>query len=294
MEDWVDVFLEHLQVERALSRNTLLAYGRDLTQFVDHLREEGIESAEDLRRSVISSFLVRLGRSGRSARSAARTLSAVRGFCRFLLAEHVLKDDPCSLVDAPSLGRRLPKTLTVEEVMRLIEAPGQATRKGRRDRAMLHVMYAAGLRASELVGLTMADIDLRRGVVSAVGKGEKRRLVPLGEHAVHALQQYLHDRGDHRYAASSNILFLSPSGKALSRQTLFKRVRFHARGAGIEQSVSPHKLRHCFATHLLQGGADLRSVQAMLGHVDISTTEIYTHVVLEHMHRAYQQAHPRA
>jgi integrase/recombinase XerD len=294
VEHWVDAYLEHLQVERALSDNTLLAYGGDLTEFLEHAREAGVQQAEQLTRGLVSGFLVRLGNLGKSARSAARSLSAVRGLCRFLIAERVLADDPCSLIDAPRHGRRLPKTLTVEQVTRLLEAPGQSTARGRRDAAMLHLMYAAGLRVSELVGLTVADVDLRRGVVSAFGKGGKRRLIPVGEHALEALQTYLDDRAKHRHAGHSKVFFLSPRGSALTRQAFFKRIRIHARSAGIQQSVSPHKLRHCFATHLLQGGADLRSVQVMLGHADISATEIYTHVVAEHMHRAYHRAHPRA
>jgi integrase/recombinase XerD len=188
----------------------------------------------------------------------------------------------------------LPTTLTEEEVRRLIDMPGDAKPRARRDGAMMHVMYAAGLRVSELASLELGDVDARRGVVSALGKGGKRRLVPIGEHALAAVGSYLQDRANHPYAAASSVLFLSPQGKALTRQAIFKIIRRYARVAGIRRSVSPHDLRHSFATHLLQGGADLRSVQAMLGHVDVSTTEIYTHVVAEFLREVYARAHPRA
>lgn len=294
MDRWVDAYLDHLRVERGLAQRTVGAYASDLARLLAHAESEGISEPRQLGPRVVSSFLVELGRAGVSARSAARLLSAVRGWCRFLVKENVLASDPCALVERPRLGRRLPQTLTVEEVVRLLEAPGRTSARNRRDRAMLHVMYAAGLRVSELVGLQLGDVDKRRGVVSAFGKGNKRRLVPLGEPALEALDEYLADRERHRWASRSAVLFLSPRGRALTRQAFFKRVRLHARSVGITKVVSPHKLRHSFATHLLEGGADLRSVQAMLGHADISTTEVYTHVVGDHARRAYRRAHPRA
>ena len=290
----MDAYLDHLRVERALAPRTVRAYAHDLARLLDHAESQGARRIEQLTPGLVASFLVRLGREGISARSAARYLSSVRGFAKFLVLERVLGDDPSAIVDAPQTGRRLPQVLSPDEVMQLLEAPRRDTRLGRRDRAMLHVMYAAGLRVSELVGLELGDVDLRRGVVSALGKGGKRRLVPLGEPALGALEDYLGDRAAHRCAASSSVLFLSPRGRALSRHAFWKRVAAYARAVGIRKPVSPHKLRHSFATHLLQGGADLRSVQAMLGHADISTTEIYTHVVGDHLARAYARAHPRA
>lgn len=294
MDRWVDGYLDHLRVERGLAPATIANYARDLARFVDHAQQQGISDPDRIGPSLVSSHLVGLGRAGMSARSSVRHLSSVRGFCRFLVRERVLETDPCALVDRPRVGRRLPDALTFEEVLRLLEAPPQHIRRGRRDRAMLHVMYAAGLRVSELVNLKLGDVDRRRGVVSAFGKGNKRRLVPLGEVALDALQTYLGDRQHHRHAAHSAILFLSPRGGALTRQAFFKAVSGYARGAGIRKRVSPHKLRHSFATHLLERGADLRSVQAMLGHSDISTTEVYTHVVGEHLRRTYDRSHPRA
>lgn len=294
LELFIDVYLDHLRVERGLADQTVSAYATDLARFAAHFEACGLSEVRELSTSVVSAYLIRLGKEGIGARSAARHLSSVRGLCRFLVRERELEADPSSLIDRPRLGRRLPDTLTFEEVVRLLEAPGIADPRGRRDRAMLHVMYAAGLRVSELVGLELGDVDRRRGVVRAFGKGNKRRLVPIGDVAVEALELYLLDRAFHPHAARSSVLFLSPRGRRLTRQAFFKRVKVHARAVGIDKNVSPHKLRHSFATHLLRGGADLRSVQAMLGHADISTTEIYTHVASDHVRRAYDKAHPRA
>ncbi len=294
MDRWVDAYLDTLRVERGLAASTVAAYGRDLSRFVGHAEAVGLTGAEQLSASLVSSFLVMLGREGLGARSAARYLSSVRGFCRFLVKERVIEADPCALVDRPRLGRRLPKLLRFEQVLALLDAPARDTARGRRDRAMLHLMYAAGLRVSELCRLKLGDVDDKRGVVSAFGKGDKRRLVPVGEVALAELSVYLIDRAQHPAATRSSILFLSPRGRALTRQAFFKNIRRYALAAGIVEPVSPHLLRHSFATHLLERGADLRSVQVMLGHADISTTEIYTHVASDHVRRAYDRAHPRA
>jgi integrase/recombinase XerD len=294
VERWVDAYIDHLRAERGLAARTVEAYAKDLVRFVAHAEEEGVTDPAALSPAIVAGFLVRLGHAGLGARSAARFLSSVRGFCRFLVRERALASDPCALVDRPRLGRRLPGVLSFEEILRLLAAPDGVTSRGRRDRAMLQVMYAAGLRVSELCGLRLADVDLRRGVLSAFGKGNKRRLVPIGEVALASLEAYLGDRSVHPHASRSPILFLSPRGRALTRQAFFNRVKIHALSAGIDKPISPHKLRHSFATHLLERGADLRSVQAMLGHADISTTEIYTHVVRDHLRRTYDRAHPRA
>lgn len=290
----VDGYLDHVRIERGLADNSVQAYARDLAKFAEHLETAGILCATEITTSAVSSFLVRLGRDGIGPRSAARHLSSVRGFCRYLIHERMLTQDPCELIDRPKLGRRLPQVLTVEEVLRLLDAPDAGHPRGRRDRAMLQVLYAAGLRVSELCKLTLADVDRRRGVVAAFGKGSKRRLVPIGDVTIAAIEVYLVDRAQHPRAATSRVLFLAPSGKALTRQAFWKRVLLYARVAGIRKPTSPHKLRHSFATHLLEHGADLRSVQTMLGHADISTTEIYTHVVTDHVRRQYRRAHPRA
>lgn len=291
---WVDAFLDHLRVERALSPKTVEAYALDLAKLCAHAEGEGRRSPSDLDATVVSMFLVKLGKSGLQARSAARHLSAVRSFVKFLLRERAIEADPCALIDRPKIGRRLPKVLSQGEIERLLDVPDAASFRGLRDRAMLHVMYAAGLRVSEVVGLKLGDIDTRKGVVFALGKGGKRRLVPLGEPALDALDAYLEERGKHPRAQATAALFLSPRGGALTRQGVWKLLGAYARAVGITKPASPHKLRHSFATHLLEGGADLRSVQALLGHANIATTEIYTHVADDHVRAAYKRAHPRA
>jgi integrase/recombinase XerD len=304
LDGLVDVYLNHLRVERALAQNTVLAYARDLHKFVVFAEAQGARSAKDLDLGLLSGWLAALAKQGLSARSAARHLSATRGWVRFLIAEGALDNDPTSLAARPRLGRRLPRALSEHDMLRLIEAPNPHSLRGLRDRAMLSVAYAAGLRVSELVGLKLGDVDVQRGVVAAYGKGGKRRLVPLGDIALEYLDAYLAARRaaepsgalrlkDAR-ARQSNALFLSPSGRMLTRQAFWKIVRRYARAAGVRGNVHPHQLRHSFATHLLTGGADLRSVQTMLGHADVSTTEIYTHVSRDHVKNAHRASHPRA
>jgi integrase/recombinase XerD len=293
---WVDAYLTHLRVERALAPNTVEAYAHDLARLCEHAEQElgRVPDAAALDERVVSTFLVRLGSEGIGARSAARHLSAVRGLAKFLVRERALAADPCALVERPRVGRKLPKVLTVGDIGTLLTAPDEASLRGLRDRAMLHVMYAAGLRVSELVGLKLGDLDLRKGVVMPVGKGQKRRLVPLGEPALDALDAYLKRRAELPGAAKSAVVFLSPRGGALTRQAAWKMITRYARSVGISKPSSPHKLRHSFATHLLEGGADLRSVQTLLGHASATTTEVYTHLADEHVRAAYRRAHPRA
>jgi integrase/recombinase XerD len=288
-----DAYLDHLRVERALSPATVSAYGVDLAKLVRHAEERGVLDASALDRATIASFMASLGADGLSARSIARHLSAVRGLARFLLRERWLVDDPTTLVERPKLGRRLPHVLSVDEVRALIDAPDPSSFRGARDRAMLYLLYAAGLRVSELVNLKTFDVDRARGIVSALGKGQKRRLVPVGEAALLVLDDYLATRAAHP-GAGSDVLFFARKNKPLTRQAFFEIITRYARAVGIRKPSSPHKLRHSFATHLLSGGADLRAVQAMLGHTDIATTEIYTHVATDHVRRAHQASHPRA
>jgi len=279
----------------------LEAYGRDLNKLSTFAEEAGIAMAEAIDLGTVSGWLSKLSRDGLSARSAARHLSAVRGLMKFSLREGALSADPTELSARPKFGRRLPRTLSEAEVLRLLEAPDTTTLRGLRDRAMLSVAYAAGLRVSELVGLTPGDVDLKRGIVSAFGKGGKRRLVPLGQITLDHLQAYLRvrDQTTRESAATARkpgapVLFPSPRGGALTRQGFWKIVAAYARGIGLRGRVYPHKLRHSFATHLLTGGADLRSVQTMLGHASITTTEIYTHVSGDHVRNAHRRSHPRA
>lgn len=293
----IDDYLDHLSVERALSKHTLDNYARDLQKLLQFCSERGISRSSQLDLGIVSGWLSQLAERGLSPRSAARHLSALRGLVRHLVREGRLDADPTDLAKNPRFGRRLPRAPSEAEIMRLLEAPDVSKPRGVRDRAMLSLAYAAGLRVSELIGLELGDVDLERGVLAAFGKGGKRRLVPLGQVALDHLSEYLALRGSRpsrKSTAPSKALFLSPRGGPLTRQAFWKIVKRYAAVAGVEPSVHPHQLRHSFATHLLSGGADLRSLQALLGHADVSTTEIYTHVSLDHVRKAYRRAHPRA
>lgn len=306
----IDAYLDHLRVERGLAPNTVSSYAVDLGKLAAFAEQAGAADTGKIDPVLLTRFFVALDRQGLGARSAARHLSAVRGFCRFLLSERQIAADPMALVATPRLGRRLPHVLTFEEITRLLSAPRADHPRGIRDRTMLTLMYAAGLRVSELCALRVGDVDRQTGFVSVLGKGGKRRLVPIGDVALAALDKYLAEvrplgprapRGPKAARspagpamAPSGPLFLSSWGGPLTRQAFWKIVLRYARQAGITKTISPHKLRHSFATHLLEGGADLRSVQAMLGHANIATTEIYTHLSPEHVWRAHRKAHPRA
>jgi integrase/recombinase XerD len=289
----VDAYLDHLRVERALAPNSISSYAADLAKLATFAEERGVTSTEAVDPVVITRFLVALDRSGLGARSATRHLSAVRGFCRFLTRERWIDADPTTEIATPRLGRRLPAVLTFDEVVRLLEAPDLAKPRGRRDRAMLSLMYAAGLRVSELCALKTSDLDQRRGFVNVLGKGGKRRLVPVGEVALADVDGYLKGARPGRAGRAHPALFLSSWGRPLTRQGFWKLVVRYARKVGITKPISPHKLRHSFATHLLERGADLRSVQALLGHANIATTEIYTHLTPDHVRRAHRKSHPR-
>jgi integrase/recombinase XerD len=291
----VDAYLTHLRVERALSPHSVAAYGRDLGKLVAFVDELGLTDPREIDLGVISAWQSALSKQGLGPRSAARHLSAARGLMKFLVREGETADDPTRLAARPRIGRRLPRPLTADDMLQLLEAPDPNTLRGLRDRAMLSVAYAAGLRVSELVGLTLGDVDLRRGIVSALGKGQKRRLVPLGEVALDHLAAYLVARRDsEKQEPPSSVVFRSPRGGKLTRQGFWKIVRAYALAAGLRGGAHPHQLRHSFATHLLGGGADLRSVQTLLGHANIATTEIYTHVSRDHVRAAHRRSHPRA
>jgi integrase/recombinase XerD len=295
LHGWIDAYLDHLRVERALARNTLEAYARDLNALAAHAGADTELTGITL--ETIATLMVNNVRRGFGVRSSARQLSALRGFFRFLVRERAITNDPTALVDRPKLVRKLPRVLSFEEVERLLAAPDATTDRGRTHRAMLYVMYATGLRVTELCSLRVADLDLERGLVAARGKGNKCRLVPIGEVALDHVASYLRDvRPRHASAAHvpETALFVSPRGGHFTREAFWRMVRRYAVAQGIVPLPSPHKLRHSFATHLLRGGADLRSVQAMLGHADLGTTEIYTHVAADHVRAAYKKSHPRA
>jgi integrase/recombinase XerD len=288
----VDAYLDHLKVERGLAKATVEAYAQDLSRFAAFLDEQAV-LLEDVDAGTISAFLVALSRSGLEARSQARYLSSLKGLFGHLVSEKHLRRDPTEIVDAPRLGRRLPTVLSRDEVARLLAAPDTSTERGVRDAAMLATMYAAGLRVSELCHLALGDVNLEGGFLAAFGKGGKRRIVPMGEVAVDLVRRYLAEvRGKHARPGAKAV-FVTTRGGAMTRQGFFKLIRKYAVAAGITKTVSPHKLRHSFATHLLLGGADLRAVQTMLGHADISTTQVYTHVTGEHLHRMHERYHPR-
>jgi integrase/recombinase XerD len=289
---WIDAYLDHLRVERALGPRTLEAYSGDLARFVTLLESAG-SSVQSADTRAMHAVLVKLGAGGLSARSQARFLSSLRGFYRYLVQERLLEKSPLDLVDAPRLSRKLPSLLTQPEIMRLLEAPDPKEPRGIRDTAMLLTMYSAGLRVSEVVDLQLGDVDLRAGFVAAFGKGRKRRLVPIGEPAREAITAYLGQVRGHWAKPNESRLFVTQRGRGMTRQAFWKALKRHGRVAGIAKNLTPHMLRHSFATHLLQGGADLRVVQTLLGHTDIGTTQIYTHVTADHLRDMHRRYHPR-
>ncbi len=291
----LDLFLVHVRVEKGLAANSVEAYARDLRRYLDDLAEQGVTDWRRVRREHLLAHLDHLMRRGLSARSQARALSAIRSLHRLLLAEHIAEVDPTEEVDGPRAGMKLPQLLSRDEVERLLAAPRARTAAGARDRAMLELLYATGLRVSELVGLSVNDVHLETRMLLARGKGSKERIVPIGAPAVAALRDYLAAaRARLLRGRVSKDLFVTPRGSRMTRQGFWKLLGRYARAAGIARRISPHKLRHSFATHLLAGGADLRSVQAMLGHADVATTQIYTHVERSHVQRVYEKHHPRA
>ncbi len=295
LDGWIDSYLDHLRVERALAKNTLEAYARDLGEIAVHVDDAQAADVRGIDAAVVLGFVVTASRRGKSARSSARQLSALRGFFRFLVRERAIETDPTELVDRPKLARKLPRVLSYEDVDKILAAPPLDTARGVRDSAMIHLMYASGLRVSELCSLKLGDLDRKVGTVAPLGKGSKRRMVPVGQIALDRIDVYLDAVRPHAKGATVDPhLFLAPRGKRFTRQGLWKLLKAYARGAGILTPISPHKLRHSFATHLLRGGADLRAVQAMLGHADLGTTEIYTRVAQDHLRTAYDKAHPRA
>jgi integrase/recombinase XerD len=295
-------YLEHLTVERGLADNTLAAYGRDLDRYVAFLTARNVDDLDDVDPKTIRAFIASVSASTHGsdgepyhATSVSRMLSTVRTFHRFALREGLVTDDPTAGVVRPRLPRALPHPLTVEEVTAIVEAPGDATPVATRDRAILELLYGAGLRISELVGLDVDDVDLEDAAVRVLGKGSKERLVPIGRMARDAVAAYL-TRGRPALATTRSraALFLNARGGRLTRQSCSRLLDAHRTRAGIARAVTPHDLRHSFATHLLEGGADVRVVQELLGHASVATTQVYTLVTTEHLRATYYTAHPRA
>ncbi len=290
----VELWLEALAVERGLSPRTIAAYRADLSRLGEWLEKRHHKELPDTTAGELAEHLRSLHRDGLSPRSIARRLSAVRGFFAFRIEEGNRADDPTAHLEAPKRIQRLPKVLTEDEVGRLLAAPDPERPNGLRDKAMLELLYATGLRVSELVGLRLAQLRLDGGFLVAFGKGSKERIVPVGEAAERSVRRYLAEVRPVLVRGRTDVVFVTRRGGGMTRQGFWKLLKGYGRAAGIDRPLSPHVLRHSFATHLLEHGADLRVVQAMLGHADISTTEIYTHVHRERLRQVYDRFHPRA
>ena len=289
----VDAYLDHLRVERRLAGHTIESYARDLAALAGYAEREGL-AIECFSRQDLEAFVRALMASGLSPRSTARAVACVRGLYRYLVLDRRLEASPADDLRAPRAWPALPRSLSMEEVDRLIAQPDVSTPRGLRDRAMIEVLYATGLRVSELVGLRPPDLNLEGGYLTCTGKGDKQRLVPLGDQAVDWVQRYTRDgRPALLGSQSSPRLFVNARGGALSRVGFWKILKAHGTAANLPRDLSPHVLRHSFATHLLDRGADLRAIQMMLGHADLSTTQIYTHVLDARMRTVYEKFHPR-
>jgi len=287
-----DQFIHHLRIEKGLAKNTIESYSRDLTRYFGFLEKAKLNPLKASQINIME-YVSSLAGS-LSIRSIARNMSSLKAFYRFLVADEKIETNPARLMSNPKLPRRLPGVLSGEEVARLLAAPDASTSRGLRNQAMLELLYASGLRVSELVGLRIGNIDLEAGWVRTIGKGSKERMVPMGSIAQQSLKEYLtHSRPNLLKKRGSSHLFVTSRAKPMSRQAFWKIVKRYSRQVGIKKEISPHSLRHSFATHLLEHGADLRSVQLMLGHSDISTTQIYTHVTRERLKQIHEKYHPR-
>jgi integrase/recombinase XerD len=300
IEQAIEQYLHHLEDERNLSANTVSAYSTDLGQFAQHCRDEDIEHVDHIGSSDIDDFMGALLERGLKSRTASRKLSTVRGFFEYLDEQGVIDSDPTESVEAPRYGRRVPSVLSLDEVESLLDAPDRSTLEGHRDWVMLEVLYATGLRVTELVELKLSDVDMNGGYITVSDEEkDEQRIVPLGDAAIDALQEYIENTRPallekHGGAGASPYLFVTRRGGPITRQGFWKNIKRYGEIADIDKSISPHKVRHSFATHLLERGADLRIVQNLLGHSDITTTEIYTHVAQARLKSMYEEHHPRA
>ncbi len=293
-DKYVDKYLNYLIVEKGLATSTIEAYGHDLTRFSRFMARHRLSLEEAAETAVILKYLIMLRDAGLGIRSRARHLVSLRGFFDFLYRENILSYDPARLIDLPKFGRKLPHILAVKEIESILETPAIETPRGARDAAMLELLYAAGLRVSELIYLKVSDVNLDAGFVRVFGKGSKERIVPIGGVASAKIRRYLEFSRQRLLGAhTSSYLFVARRGNPMTRQGFWKLLRKYAKLAGIEKNVTPHTFRHSFASHLLERGADLRAVQIMLGHVDISTTQIYTHVTRDHLIKMHEKFHPR-
>lgn len=293
-DSFVQQYLDFLIVEKGLSENSLSSYATDLAQFLSFIEQYDIEHPKDVDTAAILAWMIDLSNKGLSAKSRARHLISVRGLYKYLLNEKLITSNPVTQVDIPKTGLSLPKIMTVKDVNALLEAPDIKKPRGMRDTAMMEIMYGSGLRVSELIGLKLQDINLDGNFVRVMGKGSKERMVPMGSKARSVVYEWLKNgRPSMLKKISSPYLFVARAGKPMTRQGFWKIIKKYALIANIKQNITPHTLRHSFATHLLEGGADLRSVQTMLGHSDISTTQIYTHISREYLIKMHQKYHPR-
>jgi integrase/recombinase XerD len=300
MREQIKEFLDYLSIERGLSKNTLESYGRDLKKYAEFLKKRGIDSLDKVKRQDIQDFLMELkegkneNRKKLNASSIARNLVAIKIFHRYLTAQRYVKEDITSVLETPKLWKTLPDVLDLNEVEAILGKPNTLKKQGLRDKAALELMYATGMRVSELVNLKVSDVHLDVGFVRCIGKGQKERIIPVGRKAKEALQKYLaRARPKFLKKGESSALFLTRLGKPMSRQSFWMVIKRYVREARIKKRVTPHTLRHSFATHLLQRGADLRVVQELLGHANISTTQIYTHINKERLKQIHQKFHPR-
>ncbi len=294
MQEFVEHFLNYLSVEKGLARNTILAYRKDIAIFLEYLRGRGMTALSQSGKDDITGFMLFQKDHRIAPGSIARRLAAIKSFYRFLVRERILAQDPTALIESPKLWKKVPDVLSLPEVERLLEQPDVHTRQGMRDRALLETLYATGMRVSEAAGLSLEDVNTEVGFIRCTGKGNKQRIVPLGRKAISSIQRYLGSaRPRFVRKNDSGFMFVGRGGARLSRQSLWKLIKRYAAQAGIKKEIRPHMLRHSFATHLLERGADLRSVQEMLGHANISTTQIYTHVSRERLKSIHRTFHPR-
>lgn len=294
MEEFIKEFMDYLSVERGLSKNTLESYSRDLNKYAGYLKKKGINNLDGVKRPDIQDFMMGLKGNKLNASSIARNLVAIKVFHRYLTSQRLLKEDVTSVIETPKLWKTLPDVLDLREVEAILNSPNTRLKQGLRDKAAFELMYATGMRVSELVNLKLTDLHMEMGFVRCLGKGQKERIIPVGSKAKEALQKYIEKaRPKFLKKAESSALFLTRLGKPMSRQTFWMIIKHYVKDARIKKRVTPHTLRHSFATHLLQNGADLRIVQELLGHTNISTTQIYTHINKERLKQIHQKFHPR-